>query len=534
VGPVVIRAGAGSGKTRTISHRIAHAVESGVVEANQVLGLTFTTRAAGALRARLREMGISGVQVRTFHSAAYRQLQYFYPKVFNQPVPNIVTSKAQWVSAALTACGQPTNSERVRDIAAEIEWAKANVLSPELYQQRGVKRQVLDLGGAEVVARVYAAYGKVLDEAGLIDYEDVLLTMLAIMENFPEIAATVRAQYRYFVVDEFQDVSPLQFELLNTWLGNRRDICVVGDAAQTIYSFSGATSEYLENFARYFPNSAEFEITNTYRCAPAIATRANKILQRNSAGSLRLNSVKSDEGKVTIREFATDHEQAQKVANEIAQQIASGVAPRDIAVLFRINAQSEAIETQLANLGIAYNLRGAERFFERREVRAALIALKTLGPMPQSVVEQTMHALRQLGWQEMAPAGRSARETWESLDALVGLSYEFNDKSMTDFIRELELRQTIEHVPSANVVTLATIHAAKGLEWEHVYVIGCSEGLLPLTHANTADELAEERRLFYVALTRAASSLTLTWASSRNDSVRSNRKPSPFLLELGD
>jgi DNA helicase-2/ATP-dependent DNA helicase PcrA len=357
--------------------------------------------------------------------------------------------------------------------------------------------------------------------------------MCSILDNFPDIAAAVRSQYRYFVVDEFQDVSPLQFELLNLWLGNRRDICVVGDSAQTIYSFSGATSNYLEDFASYFPEAAAFELRNTYRCAAQITAAANQVLAATKQNNLRLVPVKDEKGTFAIWQTETDHEQAKRVAADIAKKIASGVSARDIAVLFRINAQSEAIETELAHSQVAYNLRGAERFFERREVRAALIALKTVIPSEEAVSEQTRNALSGLGWSPTAPSGRSARETWESLDAIIGLSHEFDSATMADFVRELEQRQTIEHVPSANVVTLATVHAAKGLEWEHVYVIGCSDGLFPLTHANTADELAEERRLFYVAVTRAASSLTLTWAKARNDEVRASRKPSVFLSALG-
>lgn len=540
-GPVVIYAGAGTGKTRTITHRIAHAVSAGVHDSNSTLAVTFTTRAAGELRSRLGQLGVTGVQVRTFHSAALRQLRYFYPQVFNKDLPNLIPSKFKLVAQAAARCHVNSATETIRDISAEIEWAKVNIYSPDQYRMKAQElRRTVGAGvTAEQVAKVYEAYMAELDSVNAMDFEDVLLINVAILENFPEIAAQVRSQYRNFTVDEFQDVSPVQFELLKLWLGNRDEVCVVGDPAQTIYSFSGATSTYLTNFKTHFPRTQEFELTNNYRSTKAIVEVANQVLAKDATSSIRLKTQKTQGPKVTEISYLSDEAEAKAVAEKISKLISEGKEPKEIAILFRINSQSEVFEAALADKKIPVTLRGAERFFERPEVKNALLNLRAgLHIASDHKLSQTVKdILGQLGWKQNIPeGGRSLREAWESLNTIVDLAIDLEEKTPTstlaDFVSLLDKRNEIEYAPSANAVTLASIHAAKGLEWNSVFVVGLSEGLLPISHATKSSEFAEERRLFYVAITRAKENLAFSWAKSRHNDSKGYREQSTFLRDL--
>jgi DNA helicase-2/ATP-dependent DNA helicase PcrA len=540
---VVIHAGAGTGKTRTITHRLAYAIQSGVVEASQTLTVTFTNRAAGELRSRLLDLGIPNAQVRTFHSAALRQLRFFYPQVFTNQIPTLISSKASFVAQAATQCHIDANPDTIRDLASEIEWAKVNIISPDMYRE-----SALELGrmpghnlSAEQVAQIYETYLKVLDEAHLMDFEDVLLTTVALLSNYPELAAQVRSQYRYFTVDEFQDVSPIQFELLSLWLGNRDDVCVVGDPAQTIYEFTGATPEYLETFTKHFPRASSFDLTQSYRSTPEIIKVANEVLNRISRDSLKLKATRSSGKKVTIDAFSDDESEAREIANNIRQLIDGGLEPRDIAVIYRINSQSEAFETALGNANIPVTVRGASRYFERPEIRNALLHLRanlqTADAREMNFIVRDI--VSGLGWAPNSPdSGRAAQETWESLNTLVQLADDFAAQNpaalLPEFIAMLDHRNEYDHDPVANAVSLASIHAVKGLEWDAVFVAGLSDGLLPISYAKTPTLIGQERRLFYVALTRAKNHLHISWAKSRNAHGKAHRSSSIFLSEVVD
>jgi DNA helicase-2/ATP-dependent DNA helicase PcrA len=540
-GPVVILAGAGTGKTRTITHRLAHAISSGVVDPSHTLTVTFTTRAAGEVRSRLGELGVSGAGVRTFHSAALRQLRYFYPQVFAGSVPTLITSKSMHVAQAAARCHAPSDSDAIRDLASEIEWAKVNIMSPDSYRAHAqTSGRVIghDLSSDEV-ARVYETYLKVMDEAGCIDFEDVLLTTTALLQNYPELAATVHKQYRYFTVDEFQDVSPVQFELLRLWIGNRDDVCVVGDPAQTIYSFTGATSNYLTGFERHFPRTQKFELTHSYRSTPEILEVANKVLARDSRDSLRLLATKPSGDEVSISDYSDDEKEARSTVAHIQSLLNQGNNARDIAVLYRSNFQSEPIEEQLSSAGIAYSVRGSSRFFERPEVKTAILHLRASANVAneRTLGEFVRDILSGAGWTPKAPeGGQAARETWQSLVTLADLADDFEKSKkapiLAEFIAYLDHRSEYEIEPQGNVVTLASIHSAKGLEWDNVFVLGLSEGLLPINYAQSPKQIDEERRLFFVALSRAKSRLFLSWAKSRRNSVSGNRNQSMFLTEL--
>lgn len=539
-GPVVIFAGAGTGKTRTITHRIAHAVTSGVHDPSQSLAVTFTTRAAGELRGRLGALGVQGVQVRTFHSAALRQLRFFYPKYFTNALPNLVPSKARFVAEAATMCGISAQRDVVRDLASEIEWAKVNIMSPESYRTRSeeLRRSVGGDLTPEKVARVYEAYIARMDEAGAMDFEDVLLMMTSLLQNFPDVAAQVHQQYRHFTVDEFQDVSPVQFELLSLWLGSRDDVCVVGDPAQTIYSFSGATSSYLLNFGQHFGRAEEFSLTHNYRSTAPIVKVANQVSVRDSKNSLQLTSVRGKGPDVSLDEYSCDEDEADQIAGQIRALVDTGVAPRDIAILYRINSQSENFEAALSARNIPFTLRGAERFFERPEVKTALLNLRagTHVGSDKGLGATVRDILSSVGWKSVAPEGRAQLESWESLNTLVELADDAMvakpDATLVDFVQLIDKRSEMEFAPSANAVTLASIHAAKGLEWEAVFIAGLSEGLLPITHAKTASDFAEERRLLYVAITRARTYLRMSWSKSRHRDGKGNRIESTLLRDI--
>lgn len=540
-GPVAIYAGAGTGKTRTITHRIAHAITSGEHDASQTLAVTFTTRAAGELRNRLGQLGVGGVQVRTFHSAALRQLRFFYPQFFNSNLPDLMPSKFRFVADAATLCRVPNDKDTIRDLSAEIEWAKVNILSPDSYRDKAVEVR-RDLNGeltVEKVSKVFEAYLSRMDEAHAMDFEDVLLLTTAMLENYPEMAATVRKQYRHFTVDEFQDVSPVQFELLSQWLGDRDDVCVVGDPAQTIYSFSGATSKYLINFASHFARTQDFQLTHSYRSTEPIVSLANQVLVKDATSPIRLKSKRGKGPAATLTAYSSDEEEAKQIGKQISELIASGISPREIAVLYRINSQSEIFEAELGALGIPVSIRGAERFFERPEVKNALLNLRAglhvTGDRP--FVETVRDILGSLGWKPKEPdSGRSVRETWESLNTIVELADDLYAKDATaqlpDFVKSLDLRNEMEFAPSANAITLASIHSAKGLEWEAVFVAGLSEGLLPISHATTPAEFNEERRLLYVAITRAKTVLRLSWSKSRHTDGKGYREQSTLLRDL--
>ena len=529
---MAIHAGAGSGKTRTITHRIAYGVAEGRFQPNRTLAVTFTNRAAGELRSRLAQLDAHGVQVRTFHSAALRQLRHFYPQVFGKNLPSVISSKAHLVSQAAASCKVSIDREMVRDLSSEIEWAKSNIVSPDMYRALTDNR-VSSLTVIEV-AHVYEAYMQLLDQNNSIDFEDVLLLTLAVMKNNPDVAAQVHQQYHHFTVDEFQDVSPVQFELLTAWLGTRQDVCVVGDVAQTIYSFAGATSEYLQNFPRYFPQAQVFEITQSYRSTPEIVTFANRIGAQES--KITLKSVRKSGSKVEIASFSDDESEAKKVASSILKLIESGSRAEEVAVLFRMNSQSEPLESALSDLGIPFTLRGTERFFERSEVRNAILNLRaTNSELVASTLSATVRqVLSGIGWQATMPlSGRAEIEKWESLESIVRLSTDFEREHSTatvvEFVGHLDARAQLEHAPAAQAVTLTSIHSAKGLEWAHVFLIGCSEGLLPISYAKNISAVAEERRLMYVAVTRAQDSLSLSWAKARNQGTSAFRKPSQFL-----
>ncbi|MFK0210406.1 ATP-dependent DNA helicase UvrD2 [Streptomyces sp. NPDC090298] len=549
-GPVCVLAGAGTGKTRALTHRIAYGVRAGVLQPASVLAVTFTNRAAGEMRGRLRQLGAGGVQARTFHSAALRQLQFFWPKAVGGDLPRLLERKIQLVADAAARCRIRLDRNELRDVTSEIEWAKVTQTVPADYPA-AVAKSVREAPRDPVeIGQIYAMYEQLKRDRSVIDFEDVLLLTVGILQDRHDIADQIRRQYQHFVVDEYQDVSPLQQRLLDLWLGDRDNLCVVGDASQTIYSFTGATPDHLLNFRTRHPAATVVKLVRDYRSTPQVVHLANGLLSqargRAAEHRLELISQRGTGPEPVYTEYADEPAEAEGTARRIRDLIAAGVPAGEIAVLYRINAQSEVYEQALADAGVPYQLRGAERFFERQEVREAGIALRgaaraggndSLLDDVEDLPAQVRAVLSTKGWTSAAPAGSGAvRDRWESLAALVRLAEDFArarpGATLSDLVAELDERAAAQHAPTVQGVTLASLHAAKGLEWDAVFLVGLTEGMMPITYAKTDEQVEEERRLLYVGVTRARVHLTLSWGLSRSPGGRANRRPSRFLKGL--
>ncbi|PPF88211.1 ATP-dependent DNA helicase [Subtercola sp. Z020] len=539
LGPVVVLAGAGTGKTRAITHRIAYGVATGVFPPGKVMALTFTTRSAAELRSRLRPLGAGGVSARTFHSAALAQLNFFWPQVVGGDVPRLLEGKARLLGQVAETLKLKVDTATLRDLAAEIEWRKISNLSLERYELAARSSRAMPGSlSVEQVLDLQRGYERIKDERRQLDFEDVLLATAGMIESEPSVAMQVREQYRFFVVDEYQDVSPLQHHLLSLWLGDRRDLCVVGDASQTIYSFAGAQSALLLSFASAYDNSTVVRLEQNYRSTPAVVDTANRLMRgRTGALTLRAAGGQLDRGaEPTVTGYASESAEARGVAAAVARSIADGTRPEDIAILYRINAQAAALEGALAEAGVTYQIRGAQRFFDLPEVKQAIMSLRaaSVSISGEPLFKSVSDVLRSLGWSQSPPEARGAvRDRWEALNAIMSLAEQQPPRtSFRAFTDELLERQAGQHEPTISAVTLATLHSAKGLEWPTVFVIGLSEGLVPISYATTLDLVDEERRLLYVGITRARRRLMLSWAET-GASRSQSRAPSRFLAELG-
>ncbi|MEN9609185.1 MAG: hypothetical protein RLZZ06_1116 [Actinomycetota bacterium] len=515
VGPTCILAGAGTGKTRTVTHRIAYGIAKGHFAANRILALTYTSRAAGELRARLRQLGIPGVAVKTFHAAALSQLEFFWPQLAGVPAPGVLSSKARVLAEAAESIGIRFDAALLRDLAAEIEWRKFTMRSLEQYEAISENRPTVGNLKPLQVVQLQRAYEDIKIKSQKLDWEDVLLLTLGMLQAEPRVLAHVQQQYRFFTVDEYQDISPLQQALLEAWLGDRSDLCVVGDPNQTIYSFTGASSWHLLHFSETYPNASVISLTRNYRSTGNIISMANRVIR----GETSLDELESQglPGSVPrIFDAKDSAAEAESIAAEIKAQLARGIKPNEIAVLYRVNSQSELFEKALADKGIEYQVRGGERFFNRPEILQVvrLVRAETIVPSDKPLYNIVTDAARELGWKSKEPAeGGSVREQWEALNSFIAIVDEMPEGStISDFVKEIDERIRSQHEPIRPAVTLSTIHAAKGLEWDSVFLAGMNEGLLPISYAKTELAIYEERRLFYVGITRARKELSLSYS----------------------
>jgi len=545
-GPVCVLAGAGTGKTRAITHRIAYGVRVNAYNPQSVLAVTFTARAAGEMRTRLRGLGAGGVQARTFHAAALRQLSYFWPEVVGGQIPQILAQKAQLVGRAANGIGLRVDRLTVRDLASEIEWAKVSLIDADDYA-----RTIADAGRpvpsgltAQQVADAMRAYEQAKTDAVVVDFEDILLLLADMIGRHAEVGDQIRRQYKHFVVDEYQDVSPLQQFVLDQWLGGRRELCVVGDPAQTIYSFAGASPRHLLDFRRECEDATVVRLVRDYRSTPQVVALANALThsREGAFSSVELVAQRPNGPAPAYTAYDDDVAEAEGVASRIEALTAHGVTPREIAVLYRTNSQSEALEEALATRGIGYLVRGGQRFFDRDEVRRAIVLLRGAAVSTASTSrpdatlgEDVRSVLLDAGWAETPPAARGAvRERWEALQALAELADDVDaaaggEATMREFVEHLAERAQAQHAPSVDGVTLTTMHAAKGLEWDAVFIVGCSEGLMPISLAETAEAVEEEKRLLYVAITRAREHLAISFGRARKAGGKATRKRTRFL-----
>lgn len=512
VGPMRVLAGAGSGKTRAITHRIAFGVETGVYAPEKVLALSFTTKAAGEMRARLSSLHVDGVACRTFHSAAMRQLMYFWPDVIGGDFPKVRSGKAALLTQAAEQLRLPTATDVLRSMAAEIEWRKVRLLSPEQYASAVESRPLPSSLTVDKAMAIIERYEKLKDERRELDFEDVLVTTLGLLESETWVRERVHEEFRFFVVDEFQDVSPVQRALLDAWRGNRSDICVVGDPNQTIYSFAGATSEHLLRFGDEFPNATTVTLDRNYRSTPEIVRVANALIPDSP---LELVSTVASGPEPQLRSAPSDVDEARSIAGAIRASVDAGTRPENIAILYRINSQSIGLEAALGEAGVPFRVRGS-RFFEEQAVRETMLILRgtsTTNPSMTARDALGMILREHFNWTTKPPLNPVERHSWNVLAAVRTLAESMPDTATAaDLFADLTRRAEADVEPTVNAVTLSTIHAAKGLEWDTVYITGASEGLLPLSFATDDAAIAEERRLFYVAVTRARRELTVSWA----------------------
>ena len=528
-GPVCVIAGAGTGKTRAITHRIAYAAAIGTMDPHKVLALTFTARAAGEMRTRLRSLGVPSVAARTIHAAALKQLTFFWPQVFGGRTPDLLTTKSGFLTEAIKRAQLQgelsiTSRDLLRDIATEIEWAKVSQVAPSDYLSESQKRTVKPRINPEQLAKVYTAYESVKHQERAIDFEDVLLLTTAMIEEEREVRERVQDQYRFFTVDEYQDISPLQQRLINAWLGSREELCVVGDPAQTIYSFAGATPVFLNSFTQRFPEAEVVRLTTGYRSTPEIIFTANSILRKGAMGN-ELVAINDHGSKPTISAYNDESSEIAGIVRDITKLISEGTPAQEIAVLARTNNQLNGLEKAMNSAGLPYQVRNTERFFDRKEVRDFLKQVRTASVIPTEGVVW-LDELRTLA-QPFLTGGAI-----DGIAALLHLAREldtdsgFTPKNLRTYLREVEDRVQQNNPPTMPVTTLATLHAAKGLEWERVFLMGVSDGILPLENNSTTGDQAsidEERRLFYVGITRAKTDLRLSYRG----------KASRFLAEAG-
>ena len=506
-GPLAIIAGAGSGKTRTISHRIAYGIATGEYAEGRVLALTYTNRAAAELRSRLRLLGAPGVQVRTFHAAALAQLQFFWPQLTESMAPKLVTQKASMVNEVLDDMSIRVSDQERLALQAEVEYLRYAML--EIDQYESLERPRLALNAARFVD-FFRRYEQFKQQKRIVDWEDAILLTCGLLRNETRMLSHVQQQYRYFTVDEYQDISPLQQSLLETWLGERDELCVVGDPRQTIYSFAGATSGYLTGFMNRFPDASVIELDRNYRSSLEIVELANKI-----APDLPLQAVRQVSSRPKVMSFSSPSAESTAVAAEI--QLLSQTRPlSSIAVLARTNSQLIPIEKELQRLGIESQLRGSGRFFRRPDVMQANAAIRALRTMEtkEPLFVEVSKILSALGWSSQP----KKTEGWEALNWFVEVLDELGAPTLDEYLREWDDWERSGHEPQREAVTLATIHGTKGLEWESVFLVGVNQGIFPIGYAQSDAEKAEERRLFYVAVTRAQTNLQVSFSKEKGPS----------------
>jgi DNA helicase II / ATP-dependent DNA helicase PcrA len=524
-GPVAIVAGAGTGKTTTITHRIACQIRSGAFLPSQILAVTFTDKAAGELRARLTVLGVEGVEARTFHSAALSQLSRLWTSYTGEPLPGVLDHKAPLIASLANALPPPHRFLPRRELAGEIEWAKNRMIPPARYlDELGDHEPPIPI---ELMHRVYHGYERRKRSMGRLDFEDMLGLAVRLFDEHPDAAREVHSRLAAFTVDEYQDVNPLQAALLERWLGDRDDLCVVGDDHQTIYAFTGASPEHLLGFTRRFPHATVVRLEENYRSTPEVLELANRLATRLGGFRKTLRATRPS-GPSPLARAEPDEEAEVGAVVQAARRLHTeeAVPLEAIAVVYRINARSEPFEEAFASAGVPYQVRDGA-FLRRPGPRSVLQGLKRAGPI--SVSDAVEAITDRLGYDPDASPDADEEVTRQSdLGRMRSLASEFERAGGGDaaaFDAELARRFSTEQ--SGRGVNLLTYHRAKGLEFDAVFLPRLIDGELPFRSGRAKADPEEERRLLYVGITRARRYLFLTWPAG------GRAHPSPYLDEMG-
>jgi DNA helicase-2/ATP-dependent DNA helicase PcrA len=514
-GPVCILAGAGSGKTTTITRRIAQQVASGAFAPGQVLAVTFTEKAAGVMKSRLAALGVSGVVARTFHSAALAQLHHFSPGT----VGRILPTKALVLRQIANGLPAPFKFRPAADLATEIEWAKNQRIGAAEYRSRlGEHEPPIP---EDLMARVYKEYERRKEARGEIDFEDLLELAVRLHEGSAEVRSVFRDRYRAFTVDEYQDVNLLQETLLELWLGDRDDLCVVGDDYQSIYGFTGASPRWLLGVAERYPSAEVVRLEDNYRSTPEVLALANRLVPRLGGAEKVLRATREPGPEPVLRPFPAAPEEDAWVAGEVRRLAGAGTPLEEMAVLARTNARLADFEEAFHEAGIPFQ---GSSLLEREAARRMLKLVERDGST--GVAARVRALAEEAGMLYALPEKLGERELTRQTDLarLVRFAAELDDGELTCAAFAAELRRRYD--PGSREVRgvhLLTYHRAKGLEFDAVFLPRLDEKELPTRLAKTDEEREEERRLFYVGITRARRFLAITWS----------RDPSPFLAELG-
>jgi DNA helicase-2/ATP-dependent DNA helicase PcrA len=526
-GPVAIIAGAGTGKTTTISHRIAAQIASGAFPARSILAVTFTEKAARELKERLARLGADGVVARTFHSAGLAQLSRLRPELEGEAVPEVLPSKAPLIASLANALPPPHRFLPRGELANEIEWAKNRMIPPERYAAEVEAAGREPPIPVELMHRVYDGYERRKQRAGRIDFEDMIGLLIRLLDERHEAADRVRARFHAFTVDEYQDVNPLQQALLDRWLGERQDLCVVGDDHQTIYTFTGATADYLLSFPERYPSAEIVRLEENHRSTPQVLTVANALGAHLGGFRKQLRPTLPDGPSPTARSLPDAAAEIRFVVDEVRRLQSEGVAFDEMAVLYRINARSEPFEEAFAAAAIPYQVRDGS-FLRRPGPRSVLARLRRSAT--GDVVAAVEGATDAVGFDPDAEPDDAEEVTRQAdLGRLRALAHEFAsvlpEAGVEGFLGELTRRFSAEQ--ASRGVNLLTFHRAKGLEFDAVFLPRLLDRELPFRSGRAVADLDEERRLLYVGITRARHHLYLSWPEDPKS------EPSPFLPLIG-
>ncbi|MHB8512009.1 MAG: ATP-dependent helicase [Actinomycetota bacterium] len=536
-GPVCILAGAGSGKTTTITRRIANQIATHAFDPDEILAVTFTEKAAREMGHRLSRLSSASVRARTFHAEALAQYRRL-----STDQSEIVPSKGQILAPLTARLPMPHKFTAVREIATEIEWAKNAMISADRYRESVERLQHDPPIPVDLMTGIYQSYERRKEKAGMMDFEDLLSRLISHLHEDDRALSIVRARYQAFTVDEYQDVNMLQQTLLEAWVGDRSELCVVGDDYQAIFGFTGATPRYLLSFQDRYEDALVVRLTRNYRSTPQVLEIANRLAPKLQGSSKILRSVQKDGPKPTFRVHETGSDEVRFIIDQARSLHDNGVPWEQIAVLYRINGRSEELEEALSKEQIPYQVKDGS-FLRRPAARAVIARLKRAPEAP--LMEVLNPIVKLLGYRPGEPMTEESDEQatrHADLERIVALAREWSASEQPHstnvdratraerFIADLQKRFTQEQ--EGRGVQILTYHRAKGLEFEAVFLPRMEEKEIPFALAKTTEELAEERRLLYVGITRAKRYLFVSHASSRFGERRRNCKPSPFLNEI--